>query len=117
MSTSKPYHSALGSVSFKAPTIGPHMYLAEASISGWPEAFDRAKADRALLEFIMPLAVEELIETFQVSAKLATDKTNWNDITSFLAKITNQPQTMVPTDVGVAFWAHVLLADTQQGMN
>lgn len=117
MTTSKPYHGGTPSVMFKAPTIGPHMYLAEATVSGWPEAFDREKADRALAAFIAPLDLEEVLQTFDAGLQLEARETNWSDVVGFLGKITQQPETMIPTDVGVAFWAQHLLMEIQQGTN
>ncbi|MGH7176521.1 MAG: hypothetical protein ACREJC_03985 [Tepidisphaeraceae bacterium] len=117
MATNKPYHGGAPTVMFKAPTVGPHMYLAEGTISGWPEAFDRAEADRALVDFIAPLEMAELAPTFDTAIKLEARGINWSDITGFLAKITGQPEDLVPTNVAVAFWAQYLLFETQQGTN
>lgn len=117
MSTSKPYHGADPLVMFKAPTIGPHMYLVVATVSTWPEAFNRKIADKALAEFIAPLDIDELLSTFDTKMSLKDDDTNWADVVSFLAQITQRTGDMVPTNVGVAFWAQYLIFDTQQGTN
>jgi hypothetical protein len=117
MSTSKPYHGADPLVMFKAPTIGPHMYLVVATISTWPEAFDRKTADKALAAFVEPLDMDTILSTFDTNVQLEERALNWADVIGFLARITQRTNDLVPTNVGVAFWAHYLLWENQQGTN
>lgn len=96
---------------FGAPAIGPRVYLAVGP-SGWPETFARKQADADLLAFIAPLALEDVIETFLAARALAEepDTIGWFTVIGHLARLLNLHPKDVPPPVGVAFWAHVQLA-------
>lgn len=98
-------------LSFGPPSITPHVYLA-AGPSGWPETFNRKQADAALLAFIHPLPLEDVIETFLAARALAEDPTviGWFTVIGHLGRLMNVHPKLVPAPAGVAFWAQVLLA-------
>jgi len=118
MTTSKPYHGRDAPVAFNKPTVGARVYVVE-SLSNWPETFDRKKADAALAKFLHPIEVGEALETFRMAMALECRPENWEDVTDFLAKITNQPRGLIPAMVATSFWGQftVLGDTTNQGLN
>lgn len=98
------------SVTFLSPVITPKVYLVKGP-SGWPEPFKRDVADQALLKFITPVAIKDLVEVF-VGRRTDTDRkeVDWYTIVGFLARTMGCTPKTVPHSCGVAFWAHVLIA-------
>lgn len=121
MTTRKPYHGKEGPVIFGRPTIGPRVYLVRGP-SGWSETFNRKLADVALVKFITPLDVEELVSAFLTAMHLERLErpraiADWDDVAGYLSKITKQPTKAIPEIVVVAFWAHVILHEDEEGTN
>jgi hypothetical protein len=116
MTTSKPYHGPNQTVAFGRPTIGPRVYLVEGT-SGWAETFQRKLADKAVIDFLAPLDVEDVLETFSGEVRLGDRSESWGDVLDFLGKITGQKPSSIPDIVGVGFWAQLVLREQQQGTN
>jgi len=121
MTAQKSYHGQDRSVAFDRPVIGPRGYLAKGP-SGWLEIFPRKVADKALAEFVAPLDLGEVLETFATSMKLTyangrKREENWKDVTSYLGALTQQDPKRIPEIVGVAFWAQLLLHDEHRETN
>ncbi len=121
MTTRKPYHGKDGPVIFGRPTIGPRVYLVRGP-SGWSETFNRKLADVALVKFITPLDIGELVSAFLTAMQLERLErpravVDWDDVTSYIAKITKQPVKAIPEIVVVAFWAQVILHEDQEETN
>ena len=108
MTTRKTYHGREEPVTFGKPTIGPRVYLATGP-SGWPEAFDRKRADAELAKFLHPITPDELVEPFIEAMRLEGAKAySWSDVMNYIAKITQIDWKLIPPAIGVAFWAHVI---------
>lgn len=108
-------------VGFQRPSIGPKYYLAQGS-SGWIETFPRDLADKALLAFIGRLAVQDLVDNFIEKIKLEAKETGkskifWHDVTGYLGRIIRVKPDKIPFDVGVAFWAHVVMIQDAEESN
>lgn len=121
MTTRKPYHGQDGPVTFGRPTIGPRVYLVKGP-SGWSETYDRKRADKALVDFVAPLEVNQLIDAFLASIRLARAETprlvaDWGDVVEYLAKITQQSTKTIPEIIAVAFWAQTILYEEQKETN
>jgi hypothetical protein len=117
MTAQKTYHKREEPVAYGKPTIGPRVYLVKGP-SGWSESFERKATDAAMLAFLAPLAVPEVIEAFKEHLRLEGARAiSWSDVVSYLAHLTQQDWKLIPENVSVAFWAQVILAETQQGAN
>jgi len=116
MTTPKPYHALKPSVAFGKPTVGPRVYLARGP-SGWPEQFSRKLADKALDDFLAPLSVEEVLQTFTATMQLESREETWGDVTGHLAKIVETPVKNIPEIVSVAFWGRYVIAKRNEGAN
>jgi hypothetical protein len=96
-------------VSYGPPTIGPRTYLAKGP-SGWPESFDRKATDEKLAQFLSPLEVSSVIETFLGWLRSEGAKAiAWSDVTEHLANVTNSKPDLVPDAAGVSLWAQTIL--------
>ena len=116
MTTRKPYHGQDGPVTFGRPVIGPRVYLVQGP-SGWLESFQRKLADKALLDFIAPLDLVEIITSFWTSMDLSARKENWEDVVSYLGGLTQRDPKTIPEIVGVAFWGQALLHEDKEEVN
>lgn len=101
-------------VIFGKPSITPKAYITKGP-SGWPEVFDRKKADAALALFVQPVDLEEFVELFVAQRELATsdgDKriTNWHTIVGFIARTMNCAPRDVPHEAAVALWGRLIIA-------
>jgi hypothetical protein len=114
MTTRKPYHATQPSVAFERPTVGPRVYVAKGP-SGWPETFVRKSVDKALIDFLAPLNVEELISLFATGVKLEAREETWGDVIDFLSRVTSKPTKLIPDAISVAFWATYLLLPEDTG--
>lgn len=96
---------------FLAPVIGPKVYIARGP-SGWSETFVRAKLDVELASFMVPLEVDEVVDMFVATRDLAEKPTpiDWFSVIGFLGRTMNCSPLAVPHTVGIAFWAHVIIA-------
>lgn len=107
MSTAQP-----DNVIFNPPVITPRHYIAKSS-AGWPETFDRKKADEELKKFLAPLDVDEIVEMFitsrEIGEKRADRITSWHTIVGHLSRTMTVRYDLVPTIVAIAFWAHVVM--------
>jgi hypothetical protein len=106
-------------VGFQRPSIGPKHYIATGS-SGWVETFPRDRADKALKAFIGRLEIEEMVSNFLEQIRLAAKETGkdrifWHDVTSYLGRIIRIKPEKIPYEVGVAFWAHVVMIQESDG--
>jgi hypothetical protein len=101
------------SLIFAAPIIGPKVYIVKGS-SGWPETFDRKKLDAELVAFLAPLDLADVVSTFLLSRELAEKPKDrliaWHTVLGHIARTLGINYGLVPHTVGIAFWAHVLLA-------
>ena len=101
-------------ISFEIPTIGPKAYVAKGP-SGWPETFRREQADKELVAFLLPAAVDDVIDVFVMERELIVlsgdekKPIDWFTITGFLGRTMSVSPLAVPHAVGVAFWARALL--------
>lgn len=116
MTTPKPYHAPKTSVTFAKPAVGPKIYLSKGP-SGWPEQFPRKLADKALDDFLAPLATDDVLRTFRVAMQLEARDETWSDVAAYLAKITDTTEKSITGNVGVAFWGRYLLAKRNEGTN
>lgn len=103
-------------VTFEQPKIGPRAYIAKGP-SGWIETFPRAAADKALEVFVMPLDLDELVSLFLTARELNKTPIDWFTIIGFLGRTMQCSPRSVPHDVGVAFWARVVLTAMSSGAN
>jgi len=96
---------------FLAPVIGPKVYMARGP-SGWVETFLRPKLDAELATFAVPLEVDEIVDMFVATRDLAEKPVpiDWFSIIGFLGRTMNCSPLAVPHTVGIAFWAHVIMA-------
>lgn len=106
------------SLVFMPPIIGPKVYLARGS-SLWPETFDRAKADAELINFLDPLDLDEVVETFVLGREVAEDAkpVSWHTIIGFLGRTLSVHPNHVPQAAAIAFWAHVIMAQATKHTN
>ncbi len=95
-------------IEFGEPTIGPKVYVARGP-SGWAETFKRRHADEALRTFVTPLDLAELIDVFILARQVNKTPADWHTVVGFLARTMQTTPRMVPAEVGVAFWAQVLI--------
>lgn len=116
LTATRNYHGEDELVAFARPVIGPRVYVAKGP-SGWSESFPRKIADKALVDFVAPLDLGEVLQTFQTSMALSTREEHWGDVTSYLGGLTQLDPKAIPKIVGVAFWAQLLLHEEQQGTN
>lgn len=94
---------------FQKPTVSAKAYVSVGA-SGWPEVFQRSKADKELEAFVGPLALDELLVNFQEWVDLKRDgKIGWHDIMSYLGRIKEIDPDKISSYVGIAFWAHLLV--------
>jgi len=108
---------------FKKPTIGPKDYIS-VGLSGWPERFQRTKADAALRIFLGDLPLDELLENFATQQDLERRKhgrheTLWGDVEGYLMRVVGggkRPHSMTPTVV-IAFWAAYVLHERNEAAN
>lgn len=105
-------------VIFNAPVITPKHYIAKSSAS-WPETFDRKKADAELAKFLAPLPVDDVVSVFvaarEIGEKHADRLIAWHTIVGHLSRITSTRFDLVPVPVAIAFWAHVVMAQAEEG--
>lgn len=106
--TGKDYHVKQDPVPFDRPVIGPKIYLARGP-SGWHERFCRKEADVRLGEFLDPLDVDDVAQSFIISVRLAREAETWGDVVAYLAKITDKTPREIPEIVCVALWARAIL--------
>lgn len=101
-------------VTYNAPVIAPKVYIVKTS-AHWPETFDRKKVDAELVEFLKPLDVAEVVTMFIENRALGEKHADriiaWHTIVGYLARTMSIRHDLVPHTVGVAFWAHVVLAN------
>lgn len=118
MATTQTYQNRMSSVEFSAPIIGPKVYVAKGP-SGWPETFNRQKADRQLADFVGSLDLDDLINTFILQRTLAEEPepTVWAHVTHYLARNLQVKVTDIPDAVGVAFWARTIIAQREHAAN
>jgi len=118
MATTQTYQNRMSSVEFSAPIIGPKVYVAKGP-SGWPETFNRQKADRQLADFVGSVDLDELIGTFVLQRTLSDEPelVTWPHVTHYLARNLQVPVATIPDAVGVAFWAKVILAKQAHAAN
>jgi len=93
-------------VTFTRPTIGRKVYLS-CGPSGHPETFKRCSADHELELYLGMVSVRIAVEGFLRKMVLAKKIEDWADVVSYLAELTHLEVDLVPTHVGVAFWAHI----------
>lgn len=101
----------MSNVEFGPPTIGLKVYVSKGP-SGWPETFSRTAADRALVAFVEPLDLDELLDNF-IAAREVSDEPGlitWPHVTHYLARVMSRPLQAITSEIGVAFWARVILA-------
>lgn len=105
-------------VTFTCPVIAPRAYIAKGP-SGWPETFKRADADRALVELIQPVAIEELVDIFIRRRETAENKTptNWYTIVGYLSRTMQIPVASIPHNAAIAFWGRVVMASISRTIN
>ncbi len=105
-------------VVFNQPTITPKAYISKSS-AGWPETFDRKKADAELVKFVAPANVHELVELFIAQRELGEKHADriiaWHTILGFLGRTMSVRFDFVPQLAAIAFWGHVVLAQQQEG--
>lgn len=102
--------------SFGPPTITPRVYLA-AGPSGWPETFQRKRADAELVAFLQPLPLEDVVQAFVDGHALAAkqEALGWHTMIGHLGRLMEIHPRKVPPAVAVAFWAHVLTRQAELG--
>jgi hypothetical protein len=104
-------------MSFGRPAIASKHYLS-AGASGWIETFDRASSDKALQKFIGTRSISDFVSNFIEHCKLNLDKkAGWTEVTSYLSRIMRIHPDKIPVEVGIAFWAHVAMAEEDGGQN
>lgn len=103
---------------FSVPTVTPKVYMTKGP-SGWVETFKRTVLDKELTAFLAPLPVDTLVELFVAKRELSEDKepTSWFTIVGHISRTKGINPIDVPHTVGIAFWAHVVLATVYQGLN
>lgn len=106
------------SVAFSCPQITPKVYVAKGP-SGWPETFQRTKVDSELAKFIEPVTPAELVELFVLQRETSDKKTplDWHTIVGYLARTMGTSPKRVPSNVGVAFWAAIVIYVRTQRTN
>lgn len=104
-------------VSFAKPTISARAYVSRGP-SGWPETFKRDVADKALLAFIAPVDLDQLLDVFILQREVSEQKIpDWHTVIGFLARSMQTTPKQVPHQVGIAFWGRYLLALQQRVAN
>ena len=108
MTTSKPYHGRDAAVSFRQPTVGARVYVF-VSATGWSQTINRKEADAALVKFLHPLPVPDVLQQFVIMLDLKPEAPNWEDILKFLGEVTGQPAKQIPTLVAISFWGQITI--------
>lgn len=101
-------------VCFTKPTIGPRAYVV-AGPSGWAETFARKEADHALTVFLGRVPLTNAIEGYRRQRyNDGTFHYDWTSIVDYLAGLIGGDRKRFPHEVGVAFWANLLLDDEKK---
>lgn len=99
-------------VSFEKPVIGARDYVT-VSGAGWPESFSRKECDERLTAFVSPLKVSELLDNFAEHVELnCRGYASWTDVTGYLGRIAEMDPDKISCQVGIAFWAQLVLRET-----
>ncbi len=96
-------------VTFGKPVIGPRDYVSSSG-SGWPERFPKKESDKALVQLVGCLQIDELVDNFQEYLDLKRDgKANWYEVTSYLGRVFDIESDSVPYGAAISFWARLVI--------
>lgn len=111
----------MSQASFKNPIAGPNSFVVTGS-SGWPESFNRKKAEQAMHDLLSPHGeVDALLDLFALDHEVQADgkkkSIEWHHVLAFLARITGLHVQLISVPGAIAFWLLAITHETSRGTN